>query len=68
MYAFDVHMVGQPVPDAIEDETRQILPARHELAVGKLGDIDVDVAVIEPVLHFVGENCVQLTQVYDESG
>src|SRR6185437_6900668 len=38
---------GQPRCDALENEACEVLAGRDEPAVGKLGDVEVDVAVIE---------------------
>ena len=49
--------------NAIVNETREVFSARHQLSVSEFGNVNVDVAVIEAGLHFVGENPVELTEI-----
>jgi hypothetical protein len=67
LHVIDYHRSRKLIAQLIENESRKIFAAWNELAVSKLGDVDVDVPVIEPVLHFVRENPVQMSEVDDES-
>ena len=59
------------VPSAlhsVEDETRELFAGRHELAVGELRYVEIDVAVIEPLAHFGREHTIEHAEIDDHSG
>lgn len=53
---------------ALVDEACQFFAGRNETAVGELGDVEIDVAMIEALAHFARENAIQLTEVDDHAG
>ncbi|HEX4684926.1 MAG TPA: hypothetical protein VH277_19560 [Gemmatimonadaceae bacterium] len=53
--------------DAVENETRELFTSRYELAVGKLGNIEIDVAVIESVADFNREDSIEQPEIDDHS-
>ena len=52
----------------LADESREVFAGRHELAVGKFGDIEIDVAMVEPIAHFAMEHGIKPREVYRETG
>src|SRR5436190_1904783 len=53
--------------DALEDEASQVLSRRHQLSVTELGDIEIDVAVIESISDLLLENSIEHSEVDHES-
>ena len=51
----------------IEDEAREILPRRHEGAVGEVSYFEIDVAMIEALDDLAFEDRIELREIYDEA-
>src|SRR5256714_5688347 len=59
--------LGQLAFDALEDVARQILAGGNQFDILELGHIEIDVAMVEPILHLLLENSVEHAEVDDES-
>ena len=51
--------IWQPRANPVVDESSEIFAARNQLSVCKLGNVDVDVSMIEPIPHFIGKDRVE---------
>src|SRR5262249_39369494 len=61
----DAYRVTKRGLDAIKDKPRELLTCWDELAIGELGNIEVDVTVIEAVSHLRRQHTIDETEIDD---
>src|SRR5215210_5217980 len=66
--AYDFRRLWELALHALEDVARQVLTGWDELAVRELGDIEIDVAVVEARLHLLAQDAVENSEVDYKSG